>query len=741
MKIKFIFPLILTVYVSINIEVLNAQNNSLRHTSLSSNLVQLSDSNSTTENYFDLYKTTLGITNYDSFSLIERKISGDGSRHFIYQQKHNNIPILGSRIGLHEINGSLKFITGQIIPNLSINITINIDENGAINKAVDWIKEKELLKVGSSITGYTVVLDSAIVPKAELTIHKVHGLTDDNFKLVYLISVATLFPFSDYYHVFIDANTGEVLTYFSDKLGDSFPGTVTTLYYGQKTIIADAGNLFQQYRLIDNTRGNGIQTRRCFPAFPVCTNPFLNDEDNNWNDNYEKRIHGSTHYAAENVWDYYLNQLGRNGPDENGKGISIQTDMSGDNLNWRNENNSSFNPMRIFLRGPISGKTNPRVSINSIGHEFTHGVVADDAGWNNVNLYGLENSEAYAMMEGYCDIFAEFAEFNDQGWVDWIYDAESLIQNTDWRVFSPPVLNSEQSMFYGDSNWNNNTNGHARGGILSHWAKILSIGEIDQNHLNNNYCVTGIGIKKVERILYKVLNDGWLAYTSNYSDLRYASIFVAAQLYGNNSIEVAQTISAWYAVNVGNAFNGQIDIQNVTINTPQNFNYNSQVTMYNVFTNVGANLVVTSNTEIQMFDVIDMNNGSEVSLYISPACIGGARPANPNNNNPLGLLNEYSSVTINSISKNNTQTKQSQTSSNLSIMPNPNNGNFILTLNNNLELPNMIVIRDVNGRIIKTLEKPELFSYNLNLSSESSGIYLISAYYSNEIISKKVIKN
>ena len=74
-------------------------------------------------------------------------------------------------------------------------------------------------------------------------------------------------------------------------------------------------------------------------------------------------------------------------------------------------------------------------------------------------------------------------------------------------------------------------------------------------------------------------------------------------------------------------------------------------------------------------------------------------------------------------------------------MPNPNNGNFILTLNNNLELPNMIVIRDVNGRIIKTLEKPELFSYNLNLSSESSGIYLISAYYSNEIISKKVIKN
>lgn len=74
------------------------------------------------------------------------------------------------------------------------------------------------------------------------------------------------------------------------------------------------------------------------------------------------------------------------------------------------------------------------------------------------------------------------------------------------------------------------------------------------------------------------------------------------------------------------------------------------------------------------------------------------------------------------------------------LYPNPTSGTFILKPNNNLEYPKQIIIRDVMGRNVKVIDKPAGYEHELNLEKEPSGIYMITVYYSDKVISKRIIK-
>jgi Zn-dependent metalloprotease len=702
-----------------------------------SSFIEFFDSTTTSDNYFAKYRNTLGLSSQNSFSIFKTKVSEDGSKHVFYQQYYDNIPIQGSRLVLHDINNKLKYITGIIIPELNISTSINYDKPSAISIGLNWIKQQELQKMGTTFKLEDVVVDTVPAPEAKLCIFNVSNTSTASYKTVYLVSASFIFPFEDFFYCVVDAETGQALNYFSGYLSSS-PGQVTTVYYGQRTVDAEWGGSVQKYRLIDDSRGNGIKTKKCRTYLLNCLNQYLNDSDNDWDDDFQKRIHASTQWAAGNVWDYYLNVLNRNGPDEGGKGLDIRTDIPGDVNDFGNKCSPTQNPMTIDLKAPISGKTNPRVSINSIGHEFTHGVVSDDAGWNTVNLFGQENSESYAMMEGYCDVFAEFAEYNFQGWVDWRYDAESLIQSSDWRVYTDPVLNGKQAMFYGDNNWNVNSEGHHRAGVLQHWAFMLSVGETSTNHLSNAYCVKGIGIKKVEKILYNVMNQGYLQ-NSSYNDLKFSTYAVIANLYGQNSNEMAQAYAAWYAIGISQLPTFPINVQNLTINNQQDFHYNTKISLINITTNPGANFYVSSNTEIELTSDMNLNSGTFAELYIGNVCAGSARMGNTNPPNPT--ISDV--MTEAEIVKRNNKIKNIELESiydNFVVKPNPSSGNFQLILNGDYELPNKIIIRTVLGSTIKTIENPSSIIYNFDIQKEASGVYMISVYFDDKVVNKRIIK-
>jgi bacillolysin len=498
-------------------------------------------------------------------------------------------------------------------------------------------------------------------------------------------------------------------------------GNVTTLYNGYKSITTKWTGVVTKYKLIDESRGNGIQTIRHNDWFLFNNvNPVLNDNDNTWDDDYEKRIHGSSHWAAQRVWDYFVSAFGRSGPDENGKGLLIITDEPGSPDDVANLCAPATNPMEMQFKGPIAGECNPRISLNAMCHEFMHGVMFDDAG---MSAAANMTSETKAILEGYCDVFGEFAEFDHQGWVDWKYDAESWINQTNMRAFHPPIFNGIDAMSYGDANWNASTDGHSRAGVLRHWVHLLSAGE-------SGYCVNPIGIKKVENILYKVLNQGHLSISSTFTDLRYATVIVATSLYGSYSPEVAEIASAWYAVGVGGPFIGQINISNLTINAPTtNFSYNSKIVMQNNTVNNGGVLNVSSNTEIQVSPSFVSKLGSFTRLYIAPGCNGGARLLNPVNNSE----NNNEQPGFSGLNKGN------EIKDGVILSPNPNNGIFIVMGENNNSKLISLDIQNSNGAIIKQMSGNGSRT-EINIQDEPAGLYLVKLNYSDKIVTKKIIK-
>ena len=199
---------------------------------------------------------------------------------------------------------------------------------------------------------------------------------------------------------------------------------------------------------------------------------------------------------------------------------------------------------------------------------------------------------------------------------------------------------------------------------------------------------------------------------------------------------MAQVASAWYAVGVGSQFNGQINIQNITVNTQFDKHQNSKISVQNVTVNNGP-FYVSSNTEIELLPDVNINSGTWAELYIAPACAGGARLANTNNENRDYTYNSSSSETENNLKHADVESINSE----LNVFPNPNNGEFKLTLNNSIELPKSIVIRDVLGREIKTVINPTTYEHVFDLKNMNEGLYMINVFYSDKTLSKRIIKN
>ncbi len=134
-------------------------------------------------------------------------------------------------------------------------------------------------------------------------------------------------------------------------------------------------------------------------------------------------------------------------------------------------------------------------------------------------------------------------------------------------------------------------------------------------------------------------------------------------------------------------------------------------------------------------------SGSYFHGYIQECTGNYYRLQNPNNENSetisgTGLAPLQNSLLENKISSiNNSAIKE------VKILPNPTSGNFTLRTNTSDGYPKKIVIRDVLGQNIKTIDNPKSFQNDFSLENENSGVYMITIYYTNKIVSKKVVKN
>lgn len=272
------------------------------------------------------------------------------------------------------------------------------------------------------------------------------------------------------------------------------------------------------------------------------------------------------HWGVEKTYDFYLNVFSRNSYDGNGSliknylnpvDLQIQNNESPENAFAVK---SPYNFMAYGMGNEIT--SNPWVSIDLVGHEFTHMVVEKRNSSFPPIIY---QGESGALDESFADIFGTCSEFYTKPiTANWTLFEEIVLPIGGFsRSMSNPNLKQQPDTYNGQY-WANPTNlnfdyggVHFNSGVQNHWFYLLAQNTTTptitgSNDLGNQYSVTSIGINKAQQIAYKNLTTYLPSPNSTYMDSFYGSLLATQDLYGANSTEFNAVRQAWYAVGIGN---------------------------------------------------------------------------------------------------------------------------------------------------------------------------------------------
>jgi len=499
--------------------------------------------------------------------------------------------------------------------------------------------------------------------------------------------------------------------------------------------------------LKDNCRGDGIQT--------YLTGNSLTDSDNDWSA-INERPATSAHWAAEMTYDFYLNTYGRNSFDGNGKLIEVYTDETFGSGTLCNATVSKLNAQwdsqgqRLRFGNGESGIANALVSLDVVGHEFTHAVTENEA---NLAYQG----ESGALNESFSDIFGAMVEFS-YGTGDYEVGEEFTITtdpcflNVIRRSMQNPNTFGDPDTYDG-TNWvntadlNNDFGGvHTNSGVQNFWFYLLSEGGSGVNDNGDTYNVIGIGRNKAAAITYRNLTV-YLTSSSDYSDAKNGAIFSAIDLYGTCANEVLQTVNAWNAVGVSSAGGFGFD---VTVNCAElNVFHNglppfipAQPYTVRAIHDLTANCAITANGQpvtfiagnsITLTDGFD--SGDNFHAFIDPCFSASFKMANTNGNENNNTSNneDKEKDERNATLIDNTIVKK------FSVFPNPSQGKFVIDIPTSDTKENTSIhIHDILGNIM--YEKSNVQSGTLNIDLYlSKGVYFINVIQNKKIYTERIV--
>lgn len=293
------------------------------------------------------------------------------------------------------------------------------------------------------------------------------------------------------------------------------------------------------------------------------------------------------HWGASIVARYWKVIHDRNGYDDQGASILsfVHHGEGYENASW-NGLYMKYGDGAYQDGSNPGGMFSPLVSLDVCAHEIGHAICTSTSDLVYVG-------ESGAMNEGFSDIWAACIE---QYVLDSISISQSYliwgigeqIDERDGGAFNAPTARALRWMdhppaennpdTYGAGTWwqnpdcaspnvaNDFCGVHFNSGVLNKWFYLLTAGsgnpyspgagkpaaDDELNDKGHTYSVSGIGIRKAEKITYGA--ELLLMPNSRFADMRAASIDIARSLYGPCSNEVEQTIRAWYAVGVGPDF-------------------------------------------------------------------------------------------------------------------------------------------------------------------------------------------
>ncbi|GAB4252722.1 MAG: hypothetical protein Kow0027_17600 [Saprospiraceae bacterium] len=449
-----------------------------------------------------------------------------GMEHARYQQLYKGLKVEGAVYTTHARGGLLQSMNGYFVSIDEFDVTPAVSEEKALAAAIAHSKGR---KFAWEDPGLAPGEDYSY-PKGELVVMAMRQFGSSP-RLAWKYDIYAVEPLYRAY-VFIDAKTGEFIFENLRIHHANVPATGTSLYNGSVNFTADQTGP-TNFRLRQTASGGGIETYNMNNGtnYGAATD-FTSTSSNFTSDNTGVQAH----WGAEQTWDYFMSDHGRNSYDGAGAVIKSYVHYS---VNYVN----AFWNGSVMTYGDGNGSYNPLVSLDVCGHEIAHGVTTHTA--NLVYSY-----ESGALNESFSDIFGEMVERHGQGFNDWIIGDEIISGGI--RNMSSPNIHNDPDTYLGNFWWTSSgDNGgvHTNSGVQNKWFYLLCVGEVGTNDFGYNYNVPAIGFTKAAAIAYRNLSV-YLGPNSQFIDARNGAILAAEDLYGVGSTEAQAVEEAWKAVGV-----------------------------------------------------------------------------------------------------------------------------------------------------------------------------------------------
>jgi Zn-dependent metalloprotease len=674
---------------------------------------------------FQDYKSAFGLTNDDKMLLKRTSIDKDaGMKHYHFQQIYKGVAVEGGEYIIHAKDGIAIRANGKLVENMDLSPTPLISKEIALQKATDTVKNIEPL---------------AIINTAhfELIFSKnpnIKSLIKDNFKLAYKFYITL--SNNRNYSVYVNANNGSILR-ISNNIYNYYcaEGSINTLYNGTNTWIIytyhkDVG---LRYRLsTGDCECGGVYTqlfKKTIWGNYECGDVF--DDDNKWgwpDDTEESKTAATAHWAAQWAQKYFFDIFDRWGIDCNNKNVWLWVNDVGYLTDNPIESMNVEDTFKIYIHKKVEGEYGSPTTLDIIGHEYTHGVIAYTA-----DLCVDYATESGALAESFCDIFGTMIEYyTDPSRADWVMGSQCIISDAPTsmkRSLSNP--NKYKDAAYYEDNYWDLANNHCRNGVQNHWFYLLSMGSTGGDTYNN-ITVEGIGREKAATIAYFNLNNYLVEY-SNYSDARNGSIYSAIEHFGMCSNEVIQTINAWDAVNVssvgGHNYNKIVNCYDI-LNAHQNnmpyyfFAINDAEINCNIYNDPTKTeqTIITAGNKITLKQGF-RTNGTYFHAYIEP-CLSNNKMLVVDNGYPYPYSEEYINKEL---KKDSIINDISQKENIFESYPNPFNNSTQIIFSIQETTNVRLYITNIYGTEILELVNNELSKgiHNINIKSSdlASGIY------------------
>ncbi|WP_406386658.1 M4 family metallopeptidase [Streptomyces sp. NBC_01618] len=433
----------------------------------------------------------------------------DGTVHTRYERTYDGLPVLGGDLVTHaRKDGSLKGVTR------ATSATISVPSSDATVAAKSGARKVIWAATGKPALAYENVVTGT----------QPDGTPSER-------------------HVITDATSGKEL--YAYEAIDT--GSGTSQYSGTVPLGTTASG--SGYNLTDGGRGG--HTTYDLNGSTSGTGTLFTDADDVWGNGLptnRQTAAADAHYGAATTWDFYKNELGRNGIAGDGKAAYSRVHYGNAYVNafW---SDSCF----CMTYGDGSGNLKPLTSLDVAGHEMSHGLTASTAGLK----YSRESG---GLNEATSDIFGTAVEFyannsSDSG--DYLIGEKIDIRGngTPLRYMDQPSKDGASADYW--SRTVGRLDVHYSSGPANHFFYLLSEGSgaktingVSYNSpTSNGSTVTGIGRAKAVQIWYKALST-YMTSSTDYAAARVATLKAATDLYGAGSAEYTAVAAAWSGINV-----------------------------------------------------------------------------------------------------------------------------------------------------------------------------------------------